>query len=177
MITSLRDLCYSDWTYLESFEVDASQIGHGCFWHPHWYSAPWSTKELEDAFVDTRLSMPYLELRAIAYACATFGHMWGGKKVLCRSDCKAAVDALNNKYSRIPRMQYLIRCIGTFCLSHNFDIRATHIPGLLNTHADPLSRLTVDKWLCDQAPLGTKPSPTPLSALPSPNSKAIYGSF
>lgn len=121
--------------------------------------------------------MPYLELRSIAYACATFGCHWAGRKVLCRSDCKAAIDALNSKYSCVPRMQHLIRCIGTFCLRYNFDIRASHIPGLSNIHADLLSRLDVDKWLCDQAPPGISPSATPLSALPSLTSKATYGSF
>lgn len=64
-----------------------------------------------------------------------------------------------------------------FCLRYNFDIRASHIPGLSNIHADLLSRLDVDKWLCDQAPPGISPSATPLSALPSLTSKATYGSF
>lgn len=170
-------LFFHSWAYLDGFEVDASEQGHGCYWHPHWYSARWEPSELSDAFIKSRLSMPYLELRAIAYACATFGRQWAGKKILCRSDCKSAVDALNNKYSRSPRMQFLIRCIGTFCLSYNFDIRAKHIPGLSNTHADMLSRLQTDKWICDQAPSGISPLATPLSRLPSPTSKTAYGSF
>lgn len=168
---------YQSWAYLDSFEVDASQVGHGCFWFPHWYSAPWSQKELDDAFVKSRLSLPYLELRAITYACATFGPRWRGKKILCRSDCMSAVEALNSKYSRQSHMQYLIRCIGTFCLSYNFDIHATHIAGLSNIHADPLSRLCADTWLCEQAPHGTERLPTRLSSVPSPTSKKIYGSF
>lgn len=157
----------SSWAHLVSFEVDASILGHGCFWFPKWYSAPWSTTELVDAFVDTRVSMPYLELRAIAYACATFGHLWSRKKILCKSDCKSAVDVLNSKYSRIPRMQMLVRIIGVCCLSHNFDIRATHISGLLNINADPLSRLCPDSWLFDQAPIGTDALPTQWLDLPS----------
>ena len=97
----------SSWSSLDSFEVDASLSGHGCFWFPHWYSAPWSSQELTDAFVKKRESLPYLELRAIAYACATFGRSWRGKRILCKSDCITAVHALNKKYSYGP---LLCRC-------------------------------------------------------------------
>ena len=89
----------SAWSPLDYFEVDASLVGHGCFWFPHWYSAPWSEIELKDAFVSKRVSLPYLELRAIAYACATFGSHWARKKIQCRSDCLGAINVLNNKYS------------------------------------------------------------------------------
>lgn len=158
---------HPDWVPLESFEVDASMVGHGCFWFPKWYSAPWLPHELDDAFIKTRISMPYLELRAIAYACATFGPSWTRLKVLCKSDCQAAVDVLNSKYSRQPHMQMLVRIIGVCCLRYNFDIRAVHIPGLSNINADPLSRLLTDDWLYVQAPTGTDALATPLSALPS----------
>jgi hypothetical protein len=165
----------SSWSHLNSFEVDASLLGHGCFWFPHWYSAPWTPQELTDAFVDKRVSLPYLELRAIAYVCSTFGNRWSGKKILCKSDCLGAVEVLNNKYSRVPRMQMLIRTIGVCCLHYNFDIRATHIPGLSNIHADPLSRLDTYNWLCSQAPIGTDRLPTQWLELPSTTYELISG--
>ena len=100
------------WTEPYEFEVDASLLGHGCFYYPYFYSAPWSHRELLEARRDHRFSMPYLELLAIARACSTFGSRWAGKRILCRSDCEPASSALSKKYSKIPQLQQLIRIIG-----------------------------------------------------------------
>ena len=133
-----------DWTEPDEFEVDASLLGHGCFYSPYYYSAAWSQDDLSNAMRNSRESMPYLELLAIARACATFGSRWGGKRILCRSDCKPASEALSSKYSSSPPMQSLIRVVGALALFHNFDIRVKHIPSVFNIRADPLSRLQID---------------------------------
>ena len=135
-----------DWLEPPEFEVDASLLGHGCYNFPHYYSEPWSPSELAEAARDRRESMPFLELLAIAKACATFCHDWSGKRVLCRSDCEPASFALTNKYSRVPQMQRLIRVIGVLALHSNFDIRVKHITTLHNIRADPLSRLDIPSF-------------------------------
>ena len=135
-----------DWVEPPEFEVDASLLGHGCYNFPYYYSEPWSPDELTEAARDHRVSMPFLELLAIAKACATFCHGWSGKRVLCRSDCEPASSALSNKYSRSPQMQRLIRVIGVLALHFNFDIRVKHIPTLHNIRADPLSRLDLSSF-------------------------------
>ena len=84
--------------------------------------------------------MPFLEALAIAYGCATFGHLWSGKKIYCLSDCQPAEAAINARYSRDAGLRQIIRSIGR------------HIEGLKNVRADPLSRLDVPAFL-DQAPL------------------------
>ena len=80
-----------EWVSPANFEVDASLLGHGCFYDGFYYSQAWSPCELLDARRFKRESMPYLELLAIAFACSTFGSRWRGTKVLCRSDCEGAV--------------------------------------------------------------------------------------
>jgi hypothetical protein len=132
-----------EWVEPPEFEVGASLKGHGCYNFPFYYSEPWSSSELAEAARHQRASMPYLELLAIARACATFSHLWLGKRILCRSDCEPASSALSGKYPRSPDMQRLIRIIGVIALRSNFDIRVKHIPTLNNIRADPLSRLDI----------------------------------
>ena len=91
--------------------------------------------------------LPYLELRAIAYACTTFGKTWRGARILCHSDCEGAVAALNARRAYTPDMQSLLRIIGSIAIHYDFDIRAQHIPGLSNVRADPLSRLDLTSFL------------------------------
>ena len=148
------------------FEVDASRLGHGAFCFPDWYSHPWSEHELSAARRKSDLSMPYLETRAFAFACATFGSRWTGRKIIARSDCKPAIDAINARYSSDPGMRDLIRTIGLLACRYQFDLQIVHIAGVLNVRADPLSRLCVPDFK-SQAPLRTASSPTPLSPLPT----------
>jgi hypothetical protein len=153
----------ADWSdqSLLSFEVDASMLGQGCWFQPNWYSSAWSPEQLEIAQRESRVSMPFLELYAIATACATFAHHWCRLKIICRSDCEPACAALNKRYSPDAGMQSLIRSIGQLACKHNFDIRVVHIPGLLNIRADPLSRLDVPRFHV-QAPLAASMPTVPL---------------
>jgi len=134
------------------FEVDASRKGHGAYAESGWYSHAWSESELRAAERSKDLSMPFLEALAIAYGCATFGHLWSGKKIYCLSDCQPAEAAINARYSRDAGLRQIIRSIGRLACRFNFDLRIRHIEGLKNVRADPLSRLDVPAFL-DQAPL------------------------
>ena len=156
-----------DWHEPDQFEVDASSRGYGCFYHPFYYSEPWSPFDLSEAQRDSRESMPYLELLAIARACATFCDKWTGKRILCRSDCLPASVALTKKYSPSPPMQRLIRVIGILALRHSFDIRVLHIESLKNIRADPLSRLDMFSFMCQVGPAFSKLSRVRPAELPS----------
>ena len=141
-----------EWISPDNFEVDASLKGHGCYYNGTYYSQAWSTEELNASRRSKRESMPYLELRAIGYACATFGEKWRGTRILCLSDCEGAVAALNAKRAHTPDMQCLLRIIGTLAIRYDFDIRARHVPGLLNIRADPLSCLDLTSFLLQVSP-------------------------
>ena len=163
------------WTEPDEFEVDASLLGHGCFYYPFYYSEPWSPRELTEAERDHRVSMPYLELLAIARACSTFGSRWAGKRILCRSDCEPASSALSKKYSKVPQLQHLIRVIGVLALSFNFDIRVKHITSLHNIRADPLSRLRTDLFDVQVAAYSHELSKVPPAPLPTSIYEETYG--
>lgn len=147
------------------FEVDASRKGHGAYSTNGWYSCAWSDDELEAAERSKDLSMPFLESLAIAYGCATFGHLWSGKKIYCLSDCQPAEMAINARYSRDAGLRQIIRSIGRLACRFNFDLRVRHIEGLKNVRADPLSRLDVTGFL-KQAPLHAASSRVRVSVPP-----------
>ena len=162
-----RSLFYDlRWTTSESigFEVDASRLGHGACCQTAWYSRQWSSEELTRAQRKLDISMPFLEALAIAYACATFGQHWGGKLILCRSDCEPAMHAINSRYSRDSDLRLVIRSIGVLACRFGFDLRVEHVPGLLNVRADPLSRLNIPAFR-EQA-LFADSSPTAVSLPP-----------
>jgi hypothetical protein len=142
-------------------ETDASEEGHGCYWDGHWYGVAWTDQQFLAAIRDGRKrlrldkssrSMPYLELYAIAVACATFGKKWSGHKVRIWCDCKPAQDALTKRYSKSPESQSLIRIIAGMSLQYNFDIQVEHIEGIKNVRADLLSHLNFYDFMM-QAPL------------------------
>ena len=80
------------------------------------------------------------------------------------SDCEGAVAALNGKRAHPICEAYFGQSVA---IRFDFDIRARHIPGLLNVRADPLSRLDTNSFLL-QVSLGkdlrrVHPAPLPLS--------------
>ena len=95
---------------------------------------------LDYAVVNTRVSMPLLELRALVMAAATWGARWAQKKIIFRCDCKPVVDAIRRCSSRRPKMTHLLRHLSTLAIKHGFDFRCEHIDGIANVTADLLSR-------------------------------------
>ena len=61
-------------------------------------------------------------------------------------DNEALVHVFNNKTSKDTHILSMLRRIILVGLQYNIRIRAVHIPGYLNTHADALSRLQVSKF-------------------------------
>lgn len=166
-VSLLRDLAWVTGSHLE-LETDACRTGGGCFFAGHWFVRIWPLCVLQQAMRATpsgiTVSMPFLELLAIALACSTFGHHWARRRILLRTDCEPAELALNRLHSRNPEMQSLIRSIMMLSITHNFDLRLEHIPGAENTRADLLSRSRVREFL--QVTPSADPSPTTVLPLP-----------
>ena len=87
---------------------------------------------LDYAVVNTRVSMPLLELRALVMAAANWGARWAQKKIIFRCDCKPVVDAIRRCSSRRPKMTHLLRHLSTLAIKHGFDFRCEHIDGIAN---------------------------------------------
>jgi hypothetical protein len=165
-ISLLYEREWEESTKIELF-TDACEIGYGAVYGLQWAYGAWSPEELQAAQREKRLSMPFLELRALILAVATWGAAWRGKKIVFRCDALAVVKAINNRTSRAPATMHHLRMLSGFACSYGFDFRAIHVDGIANTLADPLSRMLVDQFreLCPNA--APHPTPVPLVPLPS----------
>ena len=90
------------------------------------------------------------ELRTIELACAEFGPLWSGHRVLFACDNTTAVNILNSGTSRNEALSSIARRIATLAALYDFD-SAVHIPGVANTLADFLSR-AISSPACSEWP-------------------------
>jgi hypothetical protein len=120
--------------------TDACNTGFGAYYNHHWFAGEWSPEELCMAHREERISMPFLEMRALVMAAATWGHMWKGKKITFRCDCMPVVTAFSKQSSRTITQMYQIRNMDKLAAIHGFAYRVYHIVGETNTVADELSR-------------------------------------
>ena len=60
----------------------------------------------------------------------------------------------------------LVRDLVLSCLSHNILFRARHVPGLLNSQADYISRFQVQRFKDITPEADELPTPVPLNLLP-----------
>ena len=158
--------------------TDAEPTGHGARHGQHWYGVPWSTEDLTlaaDACVcdcarhrDRGVSMPFLEMLAFAYAAATWGHLWRGKKITLYSDCQPAIQAFNKRYSSSPELLFVIRLIVILAHRCDFVFRLEWLSTTDNAIADALSRRDFDRFrtLCAAQGISIDSSPTSVSRLP-----------
>jgi len=152
------------WTSSDQIEMftDACNDGFGAVCGVHYIFGPWAPPQKAEAQRAKRMSMPFLELYALTLAVAAFGHLWTGKKILLRSDCSAAVYAINARSSKNALLNALVRHLMTLAARGQFDLRSRHIAGVLNVAADALSRQREEEFRA------ASPYPHPLR-LPSPH--------
>ena len=148
-------------------DTDASGKGYGAVITngTEWLGELWTTEETDMAARSLTLSMPWLELRAIVIAAATWGPQWAGRKVLIRSDCKPAVDAWNFENTATEGMVDLVRTLLFLTATHDFHITVIHIPGVDNPFADLVSRQQATRFLelsTTHSRSPTTPSPPPI---------------
>lgn len=84
--------------------------------------------------------MPFLEMRALHLAAATWSHLWRGRKITFRCDCLPVVQSFGQMRSRNVQQMHQIRALHQLAARHGFDFRVQHIAGESNTVADVLSR-------------------------------------
>ena len=80
------------------------------------------------------------ELVPIVVAAALWGKHWGRACVCFTCDNMAVVSILKSRSSRDPLLTHLLRCLAFYAALHHFHFTAEHIPGVLNTAADAISR-------------------------------------
>lgn len=157
-ITIIPDIEWCSMTDL-ALATDASVHGAGAVFGNLWWTHKWTKDELAMARMgNQRESMPYLELRALVMACATWGHMWRGRKIKLLCDCEPVVNAANTLSSNTPIINDLLRTLFHISATQSFIFHLEHTPGITNTLADALSRGKIQVFR-DLLPTAN-PSPT-----------------
>ena len=111
----------------------------GCraHWGPRWLSVPWAIPlrvALQKYAIEDLVAVR--ELVLIVLAASLWGGAWRGR---FHSDNMAVVGAVNKLYSSREMLMHLLRCL-TFAAKYSFWFCAMHVPGVLNVHANALSR-------------------------------------
>jgi hypothetical protein len=145
--------------------TDACNTGFGAVWEAKWLHGAWSPEQLSAATRAKRLSMPFLELLAVAIALASFGPALRVRKISIRSDSQAVVAAIHSGSCPDAALMQLIRTILFTAATHQFAIRCIHIPGTSNTSADALSRGRVQDFT--RLHPNHDSGPTPITLPPS----------
>jgi hypothetical protein len=137
---------------------DASNAGMGAVFGTSWWFLP---------FDQSHLAFPiaWRELYAVVVACRVWGHSLSAKRIMIECDNIAIVYSVNKGTSKNPKIMSLIRDLFFTCAFFNFDIRLTHVPGLLNVGPDLLSRLKIRQYLREFPQANAFPTPIPKSHL------------
>jgi ribonuclease HI len=138
--------------------TDACNTGFGAVWAGKWLHGSWSEPQLRTAQRKNRLSMPYLEMLAVAIALSSWAEPLTGHRITIRSDSETTVAALNGGASRDPHLMHLIRTILFIAARHHFALRCKHIAGVDNTAADALSRGHVQEFKASSPQHASSPS-------------------
>ena len=105
-----------------------------------WFQLQWP-----DSWQTTNIAAK--ELVPIVIAAALWGHHWSGAGVCFRSDNMAVVSILSTRTSRHQLLMHLLHCLTFYAAYFRFTMKATHIPGTLNTAADAISRNNIPLFL------------------------------
>ncbi|MGI8485846.1 MAG: hypothetical protein ACR2OU_16505, partial [Thermomicrobiales bacterium] len=160
-----RAIVEQPWTESVQVFTDACLDGFGARCGNKWFQGQWSEAQKKFALVNTKVSMPYLELHALTQAAVTWGEEWRGKRVTFCCDAEAAVRAVQVMRSRRDSLSELLRLLYATAAKHDFEFRCEHLPGVTNVIADALSRNCSLQEL--QALLPTAEArPTPAKPLP-----------
>ena len=131
--------------------------GCGAYSDSQWFQFQWT-----DACGSR--SIAFKELLPIVLAISAWGPMWRGYLVQCRCDNEAVVHILASRYAKCNDLMHLLRCLFFFEAYYQLHVTAVHVPGILNTLADDLSRDRVSSFLLQAPNMPTHPAPLPLMA-------------
>jgi hypothetical protein len=126
---------------------DAAFKGEGFYWQNKYFYREWPKDILDLAKRSKTTSITFLEAFTTVDFVATFAEPWRGKDVTLECDNQPWCFAHTNEKTRCPYLTVLLLCLTKICALHDITLRIIHIKGVLNIHADLLSRLQVQKFL------------------------------
>ncbi|XP_049902504.1 uncharacterized protein LOC126391655 [Epinephelus moara] len=139
----------------------APSVGFGGYYGGRWFAAAWPS-EFESLDVESRSpSSALYELYPVIIATLIWGHEWSKKCITIHSDNTAVVDIINKGRSHSPAIMPFTRRLTLISAQHQFNLRASHIPGHHNAIADSLSRFSFQKFRCLAPDSDVHPTPIP----------------
>lgn len=138
-------------------ELTSNASGHwgcGAWSQCNWFQYPWPADTMHH-------HIAFKELFAVLLACAVWGDSWGGARIHSRCDNQAAVCAINRRSCRDPSLMHLLRCLFFLETHYQFELVASHIPGVENSLADDLSCYLLPSFLSKVPHMDPSPSPLP----------------
>ena len=117
-----------------------------------------------------RMDIMAKELVPIVLSCAVWGPLLSGSNVEFKCDNSSVVDSITKGSSKELMIMHLLCCLWFFSAHFDLKISACHIPGILNTAADQLSRNKSPEFLKQNPHISSIPTaiPSPLLKLISP---------
>lgn len=116
--------------------TDACSSGAGSFFNGSYFHRPFPGSIISRFGTDINT----LKLFTVMVAFKIWGSSLSGQRFVLHCDNQNSVVALNSGRSRARMMQACLREIWFLSATHDFEVRAAHIPGNDNRIADHLSR-------------------------------------
>ena len=140
--------------------TDASgSLGYGAVFGSHWFFGKWP-----DSWVGHNIIV--LEMFPIVLSIAIWASQFSNRCTMFHTDNLGLIEVINKKTTKDKKLLVLLRALVLQCLKHNILFKAIHIPGLLNTKADALSRLQVTKFKSLGQDMDSEPTVVPTHLLP-----------
>lgn len=117
--------------------VDACNKACGAFWAGDWEYTVFH-RDIPRA---SGLHINYKEVCGAVQAVRRWAPFWANSTVIVHTDSTVTKAVLNKGRSRCAYVNDLLRQMCWLSVKYNFVLRAIHVPGLLNTMPDTISRL------------------------------------
>lgn len=144
---------------LHLYTDSSGSLGYGAIFGHKWFYGEWPSKWKSKNII-------ILEMFPIVLSVGIWADKLANRCVMFHTDNKALAEVINKKTTKEKELLVLVRALVLFCLQHNILFKAVHLPGLLNTKADALSRLQVDKFKSLDKAAELEPTAVPPHLLP-----------
>ena len=92
------------------------------------------------------LNIAIKELVPIVLSAHIWGHTWPRKRIVFKCDNLAVVSLLQRGSCKDRHLAFLLRELSMIAILGDFTFTAVHIPGVVNKHADALSRFKFQEF-------------------------------
>jgi len=144
-LKTFNGIVYYNASETHHLHVDACNTASGAFFAGDWQYSVFS----KDIPAAKNLHINYKEVCAAVQGVERWAPFWQNSNVIVHTDSTVTKAILNRGRSRLPIVNRLLRRMFWLSVRYNFNVRAIHVPGLINTLPDTVSRLH-EKGKCER---------------------------